>query len=182
MCRPLSVSRSGYYKWSNHPKSDRDKQDAILTKLIKEPVHLNHCQHYPGTLHQSQVVYAGCTSNPHIIVFVGTSLRAPPQRGLPDADHPCAAGPCTCHLCCTAWRTGLFATHDPCAFDGPDRIRSSGLTTAQVALGSPAPASVVSVVGSQKAEAMAARPGHERAAAHGRRGPERRRSRSSAAC
>lgn len=36
MCDYLEVSRSGYYKWLATPMSDRDREDAELTEIIKK--------------------------------------------------------------------------------------------------------------------------------------------------
>jgi putative transposase len=36
LCGALKLSRSGYYRWSKHPISERSKQDAMLTKQISE--------------------------------------------------------------------------------------------------------------------------------------------------
>ncbi|MFE3003313.1 IS3 family transposase [Nocardia sp. NPDC059246] len=38
MCRELDVSRSGYYKWKGRGRSDRERDDALLTLLI-EAIH-----------------------------------------------------------------------------------------------------------------------------------------------
>lgn len=35
MCRLLGVAPSGYYKWLKHPKSERQKEDARLLRLIR---------------------------------------------------------------------------------------------------------------------------------------------------
>lgn len=36
MCRVLTVSRSGYYAWKSRSRSERARQDAVLTGLIRE--------------------------------------------------------------------------------------------------------------------------------------------------
>lgn len=36
LCRVLEVSRSGYYAWRGRPKSERAKDDEVLTETIKE--------------------------------------------------------------------------------------------------------------------------------------------------
>ncbi|MEV6102754.1 IS3 family transposase [Nocardia sp. NPDC051981] len=38
MCRELDVSRSGYYKWKGRGRSDRERDDALLT-LVIEAIH-----------------------------------------------------------------------------------------------------------------------------------------------
>jgi len=36
MCRALNISRSGYYRWRNNPKSRREKENDELTEVIRE--------------------------------------------------------------------------------------------------------------------------------------------------
>ena len=36
MCRSLEVSRAGYYKWLNHEITEEEKENEIITQLIRE--------------------------------------------------------------------------------------------------------------------------------------------------
>ncbi|GAE48284.1 mobile element protein [Mesobacillus boroniphilus JCM 21738] len=45
MCKVLGVSKSGYFKWLNRPKSDRQKQNEKLTQEILQ-THLEFKQRY----------------------------------------------------------------------------------------------------------------------------------------
>ena len=45
MCQALQVSRSGYYKWRNRPKSKQAISNDELLAMIKE-IHTNHKQRY----------------------------------------------------------------------------------------------------------------------------------------
>lgn len=36
MCRNLEVSRAGYYKWLNHEITEEEKENEIITQLIRE--------------------------------------------------------------------------------------------------------------------------------------------------